>query len=127
VITPLTGDFKITRRKAFETKTQSLNESSRVVIARLNVCFNTVQPMHPKDIPENRSQASAHIPSSIMWHECIVAEIPRTKRTTNYFIKIDDACNLVIFRNDPVTQVSRTLGSLQISFERRWGLRSLYP
>ena len=112
MIAPSASDFQITRRKAFETKTKSLNEPSRVVVARLNVCFNTVQPMRPKDIPQDRSQASAHIPFAIVWHERIVAEIPRTKRTTNYFINIDDACKCVIFSNNPITQVSFALGSL---------------
>ena len=112
MITPSAGDFQITRRKAFETKTKSLNKPSRVVVAGLNVCFHTVEPVRLKDIPKDRSQASAHIPFAIVWHERIVAEIPRTKRTTNYFTNIYDACKCVIFGNNPITQMSLPLGSL---------------
>ena len=67
--------------------------------------------MSPKDIPQDYSQASAHIPFAIVWNQRIVAEIARTKRTTDYFINVDETCKCVIFGNNPVTQVSFASGS----------------
>jgi len=127
VIAPAASNLKISRRKSLETKSKTLNQDLRVVVAGLNVRLNAMQPMHSEKIRQDGSQASRQIPLAVVRHKRIVPEIPRTKGTANDLIDIDDSRKFAILRKNPITEVNLITYAPQICLERLWGSRSRHP
>src|SRR5438477_4278613 len=96
VITPLARNLEVARRVAFAVKAETLDQSDRCAIARLNVGFEAMQAQAPKRELQDGRQGLAHVALPRIRGANVVAEIGAPEAAADDLTDLDRADECLI-------------------------------
>src|SRR2546422_8554808 len=91
VIPPLARNLEVARRVAFAVKAETLHESNRCAIPRLNVGLEAMQAQAPKRELQDRRQGLAHVALPRIRGTNVVAEIGASEAAADDLTDLDCA------------------------------------
>src|SRR3989442_11348593 len=91
VTPPLARNLEVARRVAFAVKAETLHESNRCAIPRLNVGLEAMQAQAPKRELQDRRQGLAHVALPRIRGTNVVAEIGASEAAADYLTDLDCA------------------------------------
>jgi hypothetical protein len=115
MISPAAVDLQVSEREPFSSKSQPPNQGSRGFVSGLNIRLKAMESLDLKCIAKNGSKPSRQISPAVVRLECVVPQIGRTEAAMDNFTNIDDASQLLLFGDNPISAMRLAANSLQIS------------
>jgi hypothetical protein len=91
VISPTTRDLQVAKRVPLEAKAQTLYESDRTKVGRLNVRLKAVQLMCSEGLRDDEPERLRHVPLPCVRSEGVISEVRGVESAANDFTDIHDA------------------------------------
>ena len=117
MVAPAPSQFQIPRGIAFHPKTQSLDQTARGFILRLNIGFETVQVVPAKDLGNHRAQPARHVAPSVVRNEGVITEVCRLKHSLDDLIDVHDPGKFIARSHYPKRESRRVLEPPEILAE----------
>jgi hypothetical protein len=115
MVAPPSRDLEVPGRKTFQPESQALDERDRPQVSGLNVCLQPMEATPPESARYDEADARRHVPSPLMWHERVEAEIARLKHPADDFADVDHSDELAIRETHEMSFMSWRVQSSQVS------------
>lgn len=89
VVAPATGNLQVPSREAFAPKSNTANQGSRGLVARLDIRLDAMKAQAPESPAERQREALGHVAPTGMRHERVVAEVRAAKRPAHDLADVD--------------------------------------
>src|SRR5713226_8769810 len=88
VVTPLASNLQVPSRESFATKSEATHECARRLVAGLDVRLHPMETQLSEGPPQRKREPLAHIPTTRMRNERVVAEVGAPKRAMNDLVDV---------------------------------------
>lgn len=105
VVTPSAGNLQVPPREPFATKSEPTDKCARRLVAGLDVRLHPVETQLAESPAKRQREPLAHVPTTRMRHERVVAEVGTPKRAVNDLVDVDHADQLSRSAQDHETTV----------------------